>query len=365
MFSVLLSSCNSITDTTTQATVTTEAPILTTTTITEEMTLTTETEITEETIETTIRTQENINAAWEARLQNNTDVDLSAVRITDGKIQVTDEYPELKTAVDAIVEEHESIASSFDRDMGNYMITRFDGKCLCFVYEGFVESAFSWSYKTHNLRFDGSEIELDEIITDIDSYCKYGAEIIDAYDNNNVFYFHRDPRDAYTVMQDIKDYEWVMTESSILFYIVDEQLTGVPYRQTADLLNPEFLPGDGDCYGISNYGMIEFGDNVFMSDDEYVPGSETALFPLINSTSINYVNELSERGYECGYYGYCYPQYLCIDGDSYVYFYAHGMYEGVHFSALYDITPGEPIFVYGSDSESAIDDALDIVSLIS
>ena len=71
IFSVLLSSCNSIMDTTTHATVTTEAPIVSTTTITEEMTLTTETEITEETIETTIRTQEDINAAWEARLQNN------------------------------------------------------------------------------------------------------------------------------------------------------------------------------------------------------------------------------------------------------------------------------------------------------
>ena len=47
IFSVLLSSCNSIMDTTTHATVTTEAPIVSTTTITEEMTLTTETEITQ------------------------------------------------------------------------------------------------------------------------------------------------------------------------------------------------------------------------------------------------------------------------------------------------------------------------------
>ena len=208
IFSVLLSSCNSIMDTTTHATVTTEAPIVSTTTITEEMTLTTETEITEETIETTIRTQEDINAAWEARLQNNTDVDLSAVRITDGKIQVTDEYPELKTAVDAIVEEHESIASSFDRDMGTYMITRFDSKCLCFIYDGCNDSSSPlWSYKTYNLRLDGSEIEIEDVITDIDLYCECGVDILDTYGANN-YVIEGDIIDVSEVMLGLRSYQW-------------------------------------------------------------------------------------------------------------------------------------------------------------
>ena len=321
-------------------------------------------EVPEETIETTVRTQENIDAAWEARLQDTTDVDLSAVRITDGRIQVSDEYPELKAAVDEIVEEHESIASSFDRDMGRYMITRFDSKCLCFIYDGCNNpSSPLWSYKTYNLQLDGSEIKVEDVIIDIDLYCECGADILDTYGANN-YVIEGDIIDVSEVMLGLRSYQWLMTESSIVFYSKHDEITGIPYKQTADLINPEFLPSNGNRYGISNYGTIEFNSNEFVVGDQYVPDTDYILFPSINNTNINYVNELAERGYECGYYGYCYPQYLYIDGCAYVYFYGHGMYEDVHFAALYEITDGTPQFLYGSDAESFVNDPMDIVNLV-
>ena len=365
LISVLLSSCNSLTETTTHMSAITEATPLDTTSIIEETILPSETVMSEETIETTVRTQENIDAAWEARLQDTTDVDLSAVRITDGKIQVSDEYPELKTAVDEIGEEHESIASSFDRDMGRYMITRFDSKCLCFIYRGCNDSSSPlWSYKTYNLQLDGSEIKVEDVIIDIDLYCECGADILDNYGANN-YVIEGDIIDVSEVMLGLRSYQWLMTESSIVFYSKHDEITGIPYKQTADLINPEFLPSNGNRYGISNYGTIEFHDNEFITGYEWVPENiDDTLFPSINNTNINYVNELAERGYECGYYGYCYPQYLYIDGRSYVYFYGHGMYDDVHFAALYEITDGTPQFLYGSDAESFVNDPMDIVNLV-
>lgn len=366
LISVLLSSCNSLTEATAQMPAITEAlPIEIPTTIVEETILPSETVMSEETIETTVRTQENIDAAWEARLQDTTDVDLSAVRITDGKIQVSDEYPELKTVVDAIVEEHESIASNLGIAMGHYMITRFDSKCLCFIYDGCNNpSSTVWSYKPYNFRLDGTELELEDVVTDIELYCEYGAEIINSYDVYT-YVIDGDIIDVSEVILGLRSYQWLMTESSIVFYSKRYVITGIPYKQTADLINPEFLPNGRNCYGTSNYGTIEFSSNEFVSGNESVPRiEEDTLFPSINCISINYVSDLAERGYECGYYGDCFPQYLRIDDRAYVYFFGHGEYDDVHFAALYEITDGTPQFLYGSDAESFVNDPMDIVNLV-
>ena len=238
IFSVLLSSCNSITDTTTQAPVTTEAPIVTTTTITEEMTLTTETEITEETIETTIRTQEDINAAWEARLDYETGEvpNIESVQCEGGyKNYITNEsYSDLNDLLISIVGEETNVP---------LYPSRCDGRILC-----------GWNYCISVT--ECKVLSFGDVITDYDLYEEAVTEYITEHYDDFVTWM---TEETYSLDQLINvalsdtNHRFELTHDSLkLKYdlnpdesVEDTFAFSLPYREYADLIKPQYLPGDG------------------------------------------------------------------------------------------------------------------------
>lgn len=243
------------------------------TSVTEAPTTTTDETIIEETeADVYERTQEMIDAAWEERLEYNgsgSDEIPELVVIMDASVCMSDisidndVYTELETAVD----EYEAEVYAADVDMYRSHVLRCDNRVVCISSQIVKDQDryteyITWNYTGERLCFSDVIRDYDVFINTVSPLILESLEDVDDVDAQEIL-------SSLIYATDDVDFEFCMTDDSLCFFveysmsdeegnvISDRSVITVPYREYADLFEPEYLPGDGIMMWESDYYDIE------------------------------------------------------------------------------------------------------------
>ena len=229
---ILLAGCSTVKETEATSETITE---VTTAEVTESETEITETETTVEITEPEetgyVRTQEQIDAAWEARLDYNGS-GLEEIPLMNYKGEHYSDAPEYDNIYAELTEIKDNI----------YRVTRCDNRVVS--CDGFFEdgNVIGYNYDTY-----GNKLELEDVIVNKSLFDYFVTDYI-----RNVWYPSlSDHEKRYTTLWEVMDKyeeitdEWYLTADSLIFRINASVHLNISYRLFADFFNPEYLPGDG------------------------------------------------------------------------------------------------------------------------
>lgn len=205
-------------------------------------------EVPEETVETVIRTQESIDAAWEARLDYETGEVPNIEKVRDGDcytyIITNDCYTELNELLQSIMEERNNYILSPSRCDGRilyiapYCISVTENRVLSFedvitdleLYEYALVDCITNHYDgfSDRLRAEYSLEELIEYSLSQDLPRSFGLT-----------------SDALTLGFDLNPESEVSEYSMVLYY-----------SEYADLIKPQYLPGEGPMLHTAQYSEV-------------------------------------------------------------------------------------------------------------
>ena len=275
----------------------------------------------ETSIETTesVRDDSEVLEAWSKRVSSDiveSQIDLDMVKIkplsdTVTIVEVSDSLPKLKASVDSVFDfvetENGPIYST---------IYRFDGRVLSFAVEK------TKKLECYNFLLDGTLLSLEDIIVDDLAFDEYVIP-------DSLAYFYRTDSQKDNFSQNYKELPWVLSCDSIIFFtdfqqVIDNEFF-VPYKDFADMMNLNILPGNGDIFGQCCYGSSEF-DN---TESWEISNSDHMSKSIVFENGYDVHDSLIEKGY-LDESESCRSSYvLCrLAGETYLYIAQIAEYDG-------------------------------------
>ena len=228
-----------------------------------------ETEIidTETTVEITepeetgyIRTQEQIDAAWEARLAYNGN-GLEEIPLMNYKGERYSDAPEYDNIYAELTEIKDNI----------YYVTRCDNRVVS--YEGF---SINGNLTGYNYDAYGNKLKLEDVIVNKSLFDYFVTDYICNEWYPNLYDYEKNYATLLEVMdryEEITD-EWYLSADSLVYIINANMHLKISYRQFADFFNPEYLPGEGLMIArVTNGGAdLQIGSSTVTISTEIIYG---------------------------------------------------------------------------------------------
>ena len=253
------------------------------------------------------RTQDVIDEAWESRLDHNgSDLveipDVSISRYSDEVISYIEVDPLLYSDLSVSVEDYDhSFRGGDEPDESlrqlDYCVLRCDNRLLSLKAKARIASAdaaeptsvdridyVTWNYRGEELCFSDVIEDYGYFVDTVSPLIREALNDIDAIDADEILA-------TLLYAPDGVDHEFYMTNDSLCFFVdysfsddegtlvSDSVLVKVPYREYADLFDPQYLPGEGT--------MI-WEDSSELQGVNSVCASEEYYNSLIGGTFISY-----------------------------------------------------------------------------